>query len=47
MVVAFDGRTKSLLIVNPAILGANPANFAVVQIFAGNPGDPLDKPTLP
>ncbi|MGH9755214.1 MAG: SMP-30/gluconolactonase/LRE family protein [Blastocatellia bacterium] len=45
--IAFDSRTKSLLIVNHAILSANPAHFAVLRMFVGNPGNPLDKPLLP
>lgn len=45
--VAFDSRTKSLLIVNHAIFTANPAHFALLQMFVGNPGNPLDKPILP
>jgi len=47
MVVAFDSRTQSLLIVNYAILSANPTNFAVLRMFIGNPGNPLDNPLLP
>jgi hypothetical protein len=47
LVVAFDSRAKSLLIVNHAILSANPANFAVLRMFVGNPGNPLDIPILP
>jgi sugar lactone lactonase YvrE len=45
--VAFDSRTKSLLIVNHAIFSANPAHFAVLRMFVDNPGNPLDKPILP
>jgi DNA-binding beta-propeller fold protein YncE len=45
--IAFDSRTKSLLIVNHAIFTANPAHFAVLRLFVGNPGNPLDKPILP
>jgi sugar lactone lactonase YvrE len=45
--IAFDSRTKSLLIVNHAIFTANPAHFAVLRMFVGNPGNPLDKPILP
>jgi hypothetical protein len=32
---------------HPAILSANPANFAVLRMFVGNPGNPFDKPILP
>jgi sugar lactone lactonase YvrE len=45
--IAFDSRTKSLLIVNHAIFSANPAHFAVLRMFVDNPGNPLDKPILP
>lgn len=45
--IAFDSRTKSLLIVNHAIFSANPAHFAVLRMYVGNPGNPLDKPILP
>jgi hypothetical protein len=47
LVVAFDSRTKPLLIANHAILSANPANYAVLWMFVGNPGNPPDKPILP
>ena len=40
-------RTKSLLIVNHAIFTANAAHFAVLRMFVGNPGNPLEKPILP
>jgi hypothetical protein len=40
-------RIKSLLIVNHAIFTANPARFAVLKMFVGNPGKLLDKPILP
>jgi len=46
--IAFDSRTKSLLIVNHAIFNPNPAaHFAVLRMFVGNSGNPLDKPILP
>jgi sugar lactone lactonase YvrE len=45
--IAFDSRTKSLLIVNHAIFTGDPAHFAVLRMFVGNPGNPLDKPILP
>ena len=45
--IAFDARTKSLLIVNHALLSGNPANFAVLRMAAGDPGAPLFEPVLP
>lgn len=42
--IAFDSRSKSLLIVNHALFTANPAHFAVLRLFVGNPGDPLEQP---
>ncbi len=45
--IAFDSRTKSLLIANHALLSGDPAHFAVLQMFAGDAGDPLDEPSLP
>ena len=45
--IAFDSRTKSLLIANHALLSMNAANFAVLQMGADDPGDPLEKPALP
>ena len=45
--IAFDSRSKSPLILNHEILSANPAHFAVLRMFVGNPGNPLDKPILP
>ncbi len=45
--LAFDSRTKSLLIANHALLSENPAHFAVLQAFVGDPGDLLDEPFLP
>jgi hypothetical protein len=45
--ITFDSRTKLLFIVNHAILSANPANLAVLQMLLANPGNPLDKPILP
>ena len=45
--IAFDARTKSLLIVNHALLSGNPANFAVLQMAADDPGAPLFEPVLP
>lgn len=45
--IAFDSRTRSLLIANHALLSGDPAHFAVLQMFAGDAGDPLDEPSLP
>jgi len=45
--IAFDSRTKSLLISNHALLSGNPAHFAVLQVDVGDPGDPLERPFLP
>lgn len=45
--IAFDSRTKSLLIANHALLSGNPANFAVLRAFVGDPGDALEQPCLP
>ena len=45
--IAFDSCSKSLLIVNHALLTGNPSHFAVLQLATGDPGDPLVKPELP
>lgn len=45
--IAFDSRSKSLLIANHALLSGNPAHFAVLQAAVNNPGNELVKPTLP
>src|SRR5581483_10991092 len=42
--IAFDSRSKSLLIVNHALFTADPAHFAVLQMYVGNPGNPLETP---
>ena len=42
--IAFDSRTKSLLLVNHALLSGNPAHFAVLSVYVGDPGDPLSQP---
>ena len=42
--IAFDSRTKSLLISNHALFTGNPASFAVLSAFVDNPGDPLSEP---
>lgn len=45
--IAFDSRTKSVLIANHALLSGNPAHFAVLKVFVGDAGDPLVEPFLP
>ncbi|MEZ4769139.1 MAG: hypothetical protein R2844_12035 [Caldilineales bacterium] len=45
--IAFDARSKSLLISNHALLSGNSANFAVLQMAANDPGAPLFEPSLP
>jgi len=45
--IAFDSRSKSLLIANHALLSGDSAHFAVLQAFVGDPGDPLEMPILP
>jgi sugar lactone lactonase YvrE len=45
--IAFDSRTKSLLIANHAIFSANPAHYSVLRLYTGNPGNPLDTPVVP
>ena len=45
--IAFDSRTKSILIANHALLSGNPANFAVLKTYVGDAGDPLVEPALP
>ena len=42
--IAFDSRTKSLLVANHALFSGNPANFAVLEVYVGDPGDPLSQP---
>ncbi|HVQ39862.1 MAG TPA: hypothetical protein VMS31_20140 [Pyrinomonadaceae bacterium] len=42
--IAFDSRTKSVLIANHALLSGNPANFAVLSVYVGDSGDPLSQP---
>ncbi|MBX2997671.1 MAG: hypothetical protein KF893_04110 [Caldilineaceae bacterium] len=42
--IAFDARTKSLLIANHALLSGNAANFAVLKVFVNDPGDELVQP---
>jgi sugar lactone lactonase YvrE len=45
--IAFDARAKSLLILNHALLSGDPSHFAVLQMYANDPGAPLVKPALP
>ncbi len=42
--IAFDSRTKSLLLVNHALFSADPTHFAVLSVYVGDEGDPLSKP---
>jgi len=42
--IAFDTRSKSLLVANHALLTGDPAHFAVLKIYVGDPGDPLEMP---
>ncbi len=42
--IAFDSRSKSLLIVNHALLTGDASHFALLQMYVGNPGDPLEQP---
>lgn len=45
--LAFDNRTKSLLIANHALLTGDAAHFAVLRAFVGQTGDSLEEPCLP
>lgn len=45
--IAFDARSKSLLIANHALFSGNPANFAVLALAVDDPGAPLFEPALP
>ena len=42
--IAFDSRTKSVLVANHALLSGDPAHFAVLSVYVNNPGDPLSLP---
>ena len=42
--IAFDSRSRSVLIANHALLSGNPAHFAVLKVYVGDPGDPLSQP---
>ncbi len=37
----------SLTIVNHAVVSGTTANFAVLRVFVGDPGNPLDRPIVP
>lgn len=45
--IAFDSRTKSLLISNHALLTGDPSHFAVLRTATDDPGDPLEEPFVP
>ena len=45
--VAFDNRSKSLLITNHALFSGNTAHFAVLKVFVGDTAEPLATPVLP
>jgi sugar lactone lactonase YvrE len=42
--IAFDSRSKSVFVVNHALLSGDPAHFAVLSVYVGDPGDPLSQP---
>jgi hypothetical protein len=42
--IAFDSRSKSVFIANHALLSGDPAHFAVLSVYVGDPGDPLSEP---
>ena len=42
--IAFDSRTKSLLLANHALFSADPAHFAVLRVYVDDAGDELAKP---
>jgi sugar lactone lactonase YvrE len=42
--IAFDSRTKSVFVANHALLSGDPAHFAVLSVYVGDPGDPLSQP---
>ena len=42
--LAFDNRTKSLLVVNHALLTGNASHFAVLKVYVGEEGDELELP---
>src|SRR5262245_57540063 len=45
--IAFDNKSKSLLVTNHASLSGNAAHFAALKVFVGDTADPLATPTLP
>lgn len=45
--IAFDSRSKSLLVANHALLSGDPSHFALLKLYLGDPGDPLEAPDLP
>jgi DNA-binding beta-propeller fold protein YncE len=45
--IAFDSCSKSLLVANHALLTGDPSHFALLQLYTGDPGDPLVTPDLP
>ena len=44
--IAFDNKSKSLLVTNHASLSGNVAHFAVLKVFVGDTAAPLAAPTL-
>ena len=42
--IAFDSRSKSVFVANHALLSGDPAHFAVLSVYVGDPGDPLSQP---
>jgi sugar lactone lactonase YvrE len=42
--IAFDSRSKSVFVSNHALLSGDPAHFAVLKVYVGDPGDPLSQP---
>ena len=37
-------RSKSVFVVNHALLSGDPAHFAVLSVYVGDPADPLSQP---
>lgn len=44
--IAFDSRTKSLLLANHALFTGDPSHFAVLRVYVNDAGDELAKPEL-
>lgn len=42
--IAFDSKSKSVLVANHALLSGDPAHFAVLSVYVGAAGDPLSQP---